>query len=152
MPATKPLSPGSVGLACGLSLLALLFYVLQVAMLADLASSDVAGNAYAQAYAAIEIIFLWSLLTVLVFIAFLKGDIPKPALAAAVILVPASGFVAFEMLELLSRPYQPLHLWPLIIPTLIPPLVVAYCFWALLPGMRAKISARIAGGVIWGRC
>jgi hypothetical protein len=150
VPDAKKISPGSVGLSTGLSLLALLFYALQIATLADLAGSDAAGNAYAQAYGAIEIIFLWSLLVVLVFIAFLKGDIPKPALAAAVILVPASGFVAFEVLELLSRPYQPPHLWPLIIPALIPPLVVAYCFWALLPEMRAKIPAHIVGGVIWG--
>ncbi len=28
--------------------------------------------------------------------------------------------------------------------------MVAYCFWALLPGLRAKISARIAGGFVWG--
>ena len=73
MPDTKKLSPGSVGLSAGLSLLALLFYALQIATLADLAGSDAAGNAYAQAYGAIEIIFLWSLLVVLVFIAFLRG-------------------------------------------------------------------------------
>jgi hypothetical protein len=39
------------------------------------------------------------------FIAFLKGAIPKPALAAAVILVPASDVMAMEALELLSRPH-----------------------------------------------
>ena len=150
MPDTRPLSPGAVALAFGLSVLALLFYALQIATLTDLASSDAAGNAYAQAYAAIEIIFLWALLAAITFTAFLKGDVPKPALAAAVVLVPASGFVAFEVLELLSRPYQPPHLWPLVIPALIPPLVVAYCFWALLPGLRAKIHPHVAGGVIWG--
>jgi hypothetical protein len=82
VPDTKKLSPGSVGLSAGLSLLALLFYALQIATLADLAGSDPAGNAYAQAYGAIEIIFLWALLAVLLFIAFLKGEIAKPALAA----------------------------------------------------------------------
>ncbi len=150
MPDTKKLSPGSVGLSAGLSLLALLFYALQIATLADLAGSDPAGNAYAQAYGAIEIIFLWALLAVLVLIAYLKGEIAKPALAAAVILVPASCVVAFEALELLSRPHVSPFLWPLVIPALIPPLVVAYCFWALLPDMRAKIPARIAGGIVWG--
>jgi hypothetical protein len=150
VPDTKKLSPGSVGLSAGLSLLALLFYALQIATLADLAGSDPAGNAYAQAYGAIEIIFLWALLAVLVFIAFLKGEIAKPALAAAVILVPASCVVAFEALELLSRPHVSPFLWPLVIPALIPPLVVAYCFWALLPDMRARIPARIAGGIVWG--
>jgi hypothetical protein len=150
MPDAKQLSPGAVVLAGGLSVLALLFYGLQIATLADLASSDAAGNAHAQAYGAIEIIFLWVLLAILMLIAFLKGEIPKPALAAAVVLVPVSGFIMFEVLELLSRPYLPPFRWPLVLPALIPPLVVAYCFWALLPDMRVKIPARIAGGVIWG--
>ena len=150
MPDAKPVSPGAVALAGGLSLLALLFYALQIVTLANLAGSDAAGNAYAQAYGAIEIIFLWSLLVILTFVAFLKGDIPKPALAAAIILVPASGFIVFEVLELLSRPYLTPFLWPIVIPALIPPLIVAYCFWALLPPMRAKIHPRVAGGVIWG--
>ncbi len=150
VPDTAKASPGAVGLSIALGLLALPFYALQLPTLADLASSDAAGNAYAQAYAAIEIIFVWSVLAALTLIASLKGDVPKPALAAAGVLVPASGFIAFEVLELLSRPSFPPYRWPLIIPALIPPLVVAYCFWALLPALRAKIPARIAGGVIWG--
>lgn len=150
MPDTKKLSPGSVGLSAGLSILALLFYALQIATLADLAGSDPAGNAYAQAYAAIEIIFLWILLSALMLIAFFKGAMPAWASAAALVLMPASGFVAFEVLELLSRPEISPFRWPIILPASIPPLVVAYCFWALLPGMRARISAPIASGVTWG--
>jgi hypothetical protein len=150
MPVDAKLSPGSVGLSVGLSLLALPFYALQIATLADLAGSDAAGNAYAQAYGAIEIIFLWALLAVLLFIAFLKGAIPVPAALAALVLIPASGVVAMYALELLSHPHDSPYLWPLIIPALIPPLIVAYCFWALLPGMRAKITAALAGGIVWG--
>ena len=147
---TKQLSPVAVGLSAGLSILALLFYALQVATLADLAGSDAAGNAYAQAYGAVEIIFLWILLSVLALIAFFKGAMPTWAAIAALILIPASGFVVFEVLELLSHPSEPPHLWPLVIPASIPPLVVAYCFWALLPSLRAAIPARLAAGVIWG--
>ena len=44
MPDDTNLSPGSVGLSAGLSILALLFYALQVATLADLAGSDAAGT------------------------------------------------------------------------------------------------------------
>ena len=150
MPDTKKLSPGSVGLAAGLSILALLFYALTIATLADLAGSDAAGNAYAQAYAAIEIIFLWILLSAIVLIAFFKGAMPTPAAVVALILVPASGLVAFGVLDLLSRPEISPHLWPIILPASIPPLIVAYCFWALLPDMRARIPARIAGAAIWG--
>ena len=150
MPDDTKLSPGSVGLSAGLSVLALLFYALQVATLADLAGSDAAGNAYAQAYGAVEIIFLWVLLAVLMLIASLKGAVPKPAVLAAVILVPASGLVAFAALDLLSKPYLSPFRWPLVLPVLMPPLIVAYCFWALLPGLRARFPARVAGGVIWG--
>jgi hypothetical protein len=150
MPDTKALSVAAVGASTLLSVFALLFYLVQLATLSDLASSDAAGNGYAQAYGAIEIIFLWILLSVLMLIAFFKGEMPKPAAVAALVLVPASGFVAFEVLALLSRPEQPPHLWPIVIPAAIPPLVLAYCFWALLPGLRARIPARLAGMAVWG--
>lgn len=150
MPDTKKLSPGAVGLAAGLSILALLFYALSLATLSDLAGSDPAGNAYAQAYGAIEIIFLWLLLGVLALIAFLKGAMPNWAALAALILVPVSAFVAFGVLELLSRPEISPFRWPLILPAAIPPLIVAFCFWALLPGMRARIPAPVASGLLWG--
>jgi hypothetical protein len=147
---TENVSPGAVVFSGILSFVALLFYALQIATLSDLASSDAAGNAYAQAYAAIEIIFLWVLLGTLTLIAFFKGDMPRPAAVFAFLLVPGSAIIAFEVLALLSRPYQPPHLWPLIIPAAIPPLVVAYCFWALLPGLRARIPATLASATIWG--
>jgi hypothetical protein len=150
MPESKKLSEGAVVVAGILSVLALLFYALQAATLPNLAGSDAAGNGYAQAYAAIEIFFLWALLGTLTLIAFFKGDMPRPAAVFAFLLVPASALISFEVLGLLSRPYQPPHLWPLIIPVAIPPLVVAYCFWALLPGLRAKIPARLASGCVWG--
>jgi hypothetical protein len=150
MPEGKKLSGAAVGIAAVFSIFALLIYLAMLATLADLASSDAAGNAYAQAYAAIEIIFLWLLLCALTLLAFFKGDMPRPAAVFAFLLVPASGFVAFEVLGLLSRPYQPPHLWPLIIPAAIPPLAIAYCFWALLPPLRAAISARVASGAVWG--
>ena len=150
MPESKKLSEGAVVVAGILSVLALLFYALQIATLPNLASSDAAGNGYAQAYGAIEIIFLWVLLGTLTLIAFFKGDMPQPAAVLAFLLVPASAIISFEVLALLSRPYQPPHLWPLIIPAAIPPLVVAYCFWALLPGLRARIPGRLAGIAVWG--
>jgi hypothetical protein len=150
MPESKKLSEGAVVVAGILSVLALLFYALQIATLPNLASSDAAGNGYAQAYAAIEIMFLWVLLGTLTLIAFFKGDMPRPAAVLAFLLVPASAIISFEVLALLSRPYQPPHLWPLIIPAAIPPLVVAYCFWALLPGLRARIPGRLAGIAVWG--
>jgi len=117
-----PDSPQTSPAGAALSVLALLVYAITLATLADLAGSDAAGNAYAQAFGAIEIILLWLLLAVLMMIAGVKGEMPVPAVIAAVVLVPASGFVAMEVLELLSRPYLPPFRWPLVIPALIPPL------------------------------
>jgi hypothetical protein len=37
-----------------------------------------------------------------------------------------------------------------VIPAAIPPLVVAFCFWSLLPKLRAAIPAGIAAGTVWG--
>jgi hypothetical protein len=69
---------------------------------------------------------------------------------AALILIPASGIVAMTALGLLSHPdVTPFH-WPIIIPALVPPLVVAFCFWALFPSMRAAIPAPLAAGFAWG--
>ena len=150
MPEPVKAAPVAIGVCFGLGILALLFYALQLATLANLAGSDAAGNGYAQAYGAIEIIFLWLLLGAMMIIAFVKGEMPKPAVLAAVILVPASCFVAFAALELLSRPYQSPFLWPIVLPALIPPLIVAYCFWASFPSLRARIPARVASGLAWG--
>ena len=150
MSATKQMSAGAVVFAGILTVAALLFYALQIATLASLTGSDPAGNAYAQAYAAVELIFLWVLLGGLTLIAFFKGDMPRPAAVFAFLLVPAAAIVSFQVLDLLTRPALAPYLWPLIIPVAIPPLVVAYCFWALLPGLRAKIPATPASGVVWG--
>ncbi len=121
-----------------------------MASLSDLASSDPAGNAYAQAFGAIEVFVLWLLLAVIAIIAGVKGVMPVPAVFAAVFLIPASGFVTMGALELLARPEVTPFLWPLVIPAAIPPLVVAYCFWALLPKLRAAIPSGIAAGAVWG--
>ena len=150
MPDPKQQSAGAVVAAGVLSVLALLVYAPIVASLASLAGSDAAGNGMAQGFAAIEIILLWLLLGTVTLIAFFKGDMPLPAAIFAFLLVPSSAVVSFIALDLLSRPYQPPHLWPLIIPASIPPLVIAYCFWALLPGLRAAIPARLTGAVVWG--
>jgi hypothetical protein len=143
-------SAGVVALSVGLSALALLFYAFAMALLADLHSSDAAGNALGQAYAAIVIILLWALLAALMIIAFAKGAIPVPEAIAAAILIPASGFAAMTALELLSEPHISPFLLPIIIPALIPPLIVAYAFWAVLPPLRAAITRRPASGIVWG--
>ncbi len=145
----KP-SSAAVAVCIGFGVLAALIYALTLATLSSLADSDAAGNAYAQAYGAIEIIILWLLLAVMTLIAALKGDMPWPAMIAAVVLIPASGVAALSAEDLLARPDISPLLYPLIIPALVPPLVAASCFRALLPRLRAMVPARAAAGSIWG--
>jgi len=150
MPDSVKAAPAAIGVSIGLSILVLLFWALTLVTLANLAGSDAAGNAYAQAYAAIEIFILWGLLAVIAVLAWAKGDVAWPAALVAAVLIPASGAMTFEALTLLSRPHLPPFLWPLVVPALTPPLILAYCIWALFPSLRIAIPARLAGGVIWG--
>src|SRR4051794_3899020 len=127
---SKP-STGAISGAVILSIIAGLLWVLSLATLASLGNSDAAGNAIGEAYAAIQIIALWSLLTIMTVIACVKGAAPKVAKAAALVIVPASGFVAMAAADLLTRAHLSPHLWPLVIPAVVPPLVVIWCFLAL---------------------
>ena len=123
-----------------------MFWILTLATLSNLAGSDAAGNGYAQAYAAMKIVILWGLLALTALIAGVKGAMAWPSAIAAV-LNTASAVVAFEVLEL-SRKLPP-FLWPLVIPAVVPPLVLAFCFWALIPQLHTVIGPRLAGGFVW---
>jgi hypothetical protein len=140
----------AIVIAAGLSVLALLLWIAALATLGDLAGSDAAGDALAQAYAAIEIIVLWLLLAGLTLLAGVSGRIGWPLALIALVLVPASGVAAITALELLARPAVSPFRWPLVIPALAPPLIVAFAFWALLPRLRVALSPLTAGSIAWG--
>ena len=53
----------------------------------------------------------------------------------------ATTWGAFEML---SGPLTPVGQWPLAIPALGPPLIAAYCLWALISALRAAAPERVA--------
>jgi hypothetical protein len=129
-PTPKP-SDVVVATSIVLSVIAGLLWMLNLATLASLGNSDAAGNAIGEAYAAIQIIALWSLLTIMTIIAGVKGAAPKLAKVAALVIVPASGFVAMAAADLLARAYLSPHLWPLVIPAAVPPLAAIWCFLAL---------------------
>jgi hypothetical protein len=148
-PAPKP-SNGAIAASIVLSVVAGLLWVLQLATVASLGHSDAAGNGIAEAYAAIQIIVLWLLLTIMTVIASLKGAAPKPAMVAALVIVPVSGFVAMDAADLLARAHLSPFLWPIIIPALVPPLVVAWCFLALSALTLRAAIAKVAGGVLLG--
>jgi hypothetical protein len=126
----KP-SKGAISVSILLAVIAGLLWVLSLATLADLGRSDAAGNALGEAFAAIEIIALWSLLTVMTVIVAMKGRVPWPVIAAALVIVPVSGLVAMSAMDLLTRAHLPPFLWPIVIPAAIPPLVLLWCFLSL---------------------
>jgi hypothetical protein len=130
MPTAKA-SNGAIAGGIVLGALIGLLWAINLATLASLGNSDAAGNAIGEAYAAIQIIACWSLLTVLTVVACVKGAAPKAAKAAALVIVPASGFAAMAAADLLARAYLSRHLWPLVIPAVVPPLVLFWCFLAL---------------------
>src|SRR3954454_3973933 len=96
-----------------LTAIAMPLWVLSLATLASLGRSDAAGNALGEAYAAIQIIALWVLLFAMVLIAAVKGRAPWPATAAAVVIVPMSGFVTMSAAGLLARAHLPPYLGPI---------------------------------------
>jgi len=143
-------SRGAIAAGAVLGALMIPLWIAQVSNLSDLTGNDAAGNGLAQALAAGAILLLWALLAVLAVIAYAAGDMPAPGAIAAAVLIPAYGFAAIAALELLTHPGEPPYRWPLLVPALVPPLVVIYCFWALLPMARAAIPARLATALIWG--
>ncbi|HEU0084991.1 MAG TPA: hypothetical protein VFQ87_19235, partial [Bradyrhizobium sp.] len=126
----KP-SKGAISVSIVLAVIAGLLWLLSLATLADLGRSDAAGNALGEAYAAIQIIALWMLLSVMTVIAAVKGRAPWPAIAATVVIVPLSGVLAMSAMALLTRAHLPPFLWPIVIPAAIPPLVLLWCFLSL---------------------
>jgi hypothetical protein len=77
---------------------------------------------------------------------------PLAAALAALILIPSSGWAANAALDLLVHPHIAPFYWPMIVPGGVPPLVVAFCFWTLLPvpALHRSIPANIAAGIAWG--
>ena len=142
-------SKGAVAATVVITLLSLLVWVLLIATLSDLGHSDAAGNGMAEAFAGIEIVVLWVMLGILLLVTGIAGAMPLPAVLAAVILLPASGGAALIALGLLSSNDVPPFLWPIVVPALVPPLIIGFSVWTLVPKSRA-IPAEFAIGAAWG--
>lgn len=131
-----------------LPLVALLLNVGWVANLTSMHSSDPAGNALSQAYAAVMAVGLWVLLAALMLFAGLNGEMPRWAMALAWILVPASGAAALAAVQLLSDSFYQAR-WPLVVPVLAPLLLVGFALWAYLPSLHRAVPAPTASVVSW---
>jgi hypothetical protein len=129
-------SNGVIVASAFLGIVICLLWVFHLATVASLGHSDAAGNAIEEAYTAIQIIALWSLLTILTLLAGLTAAPSRLALAATIGIVSASGFVAMTAANLLARSYLSPFFWPIVIPATIPPLAVIWCVLALVGRTR----------------
>ena len=145
--ATKP-PVGVIAAAIVLSVVILLLWGLQLATVASLGRSDAAGNGLAEAYAAILMIVLWALLMVLTVLAAARGALPRRLVVAALVIVPVSGLVASATIGLLAQPNTAPFLWPVIIPALVPPLIVAWGLFALSAARLRPETSRVVAGVL----
>ena len=148
-PAPKP-SDSAVAASIVLGVVIGLLWLLHLATVASLGHSDAAGNGIGEAYAEIQIIALWVLLAAMTVIAGVASRAPKPAKLAALVIVPVSGLVAMAAADLLAHAYIAPFLWPIIIPALVPPLLVAWCFLALSAWKLRRETANMATGVLLG--
>ena len=148
-PEARP-SGRAVIAAIVLSLLILVVWAALVATLSSLGDSDAAGNGLEEAFAGIEIVLVWILLAILLIVTCVWGATPWQGIAAAVVLLPASGIAAVVALGLLADRATAPFLWPIMVPGVVPPVVVAFGFWTLLPRVRAVVPMGFAVGGVWG--
>jgi hypothetical protein len=127
-----------------------LVWAAELSLVANLSGSDAAGNGLAQAFAAMAILLLWGLLAALLIDVGVRGGLSSTSILASVVLLPASGYAALLVADLLARPYEPPFYWPILVPALAPLIVVAFSVWALVPSLRAILPAPAATGVAWG--
>lgn len=143
-------SPGAVIALVCLTALALLLWLAQMAMLPDQTGGDPAGTAIARGFVQLWVVALWLVLGAMALLAVVLGEMPNTARIAAIILVPVSCLVSLSAATLLTRPELSPYRWPLLGPAAVPPLVILFCYWALIPALRGWIPANAATAIIWG--
>jgi hypothetical protein len=143
-------SSGAVAAAYVLAGFALVGWLILLPGLASLDSSDAAGNAMSQGFAALQAIALWVVLAILTLLCLAKGQAPAWAALAAVLLVPGSGVTAIGALEQLAHPDMAPYLWPIAVLAAPPPLIVAFCLWAITPPLRDRLPAKAVSIAVWG--
>src|SRR5271169_716463 len=144
MARSKSTSSGAAALGVVLAFIALLLTILVVAALSDLRGSDAAGNAMSQGFAALGLFALFALVAAVALLAALSGDMPQIGKIGTLILVALWFAASWGAFEMLSGPSTPAGQWPLAIPALGPPLIAAYCLWALISTLRAAAPERVA--------
>ncbi len=145
---TSPLRISTAAFAFGLLLaLACLFFtfVLTAWMSHLTGRGDPAGAAMGLGFAELGFLLLFVLLTALMLTAGQCGAMPASGRIAILLLAPAAFVAMFKASDLLDKPHVSPGQWALIIPAAAPTLIVAYCLWALIAPLRARVPARVAG-------
>jgi hypothetical protein len=136
------LSRGTRAAAIVLGTISLLLWMIVALQMSAFGTSDPAGNAMMAGFAGLGLILLWILLSILALITAKKGAIPAWA-RFAMFLVPVSGVAAVMTLELLVRPATA-PAGAMLVPALLPPIIAAYCLWALFARPDAELAKAIS--------
>jgi hypothetical protein len=129
--------------------LAALIWIAQIETLSNMSGSDATGNGLAQGFAMLEIILLWLLLAVMLFMASVLASMPIPVVVPGLVLIPASGLSALSALDFHSRGSTGPYLWPIVISAAVPPLISLLCLWSIISPVRTSILDWCAAGVVW---
>ena len=140
-PTERPLRSPPIG-AVVLALLAALFYVAELAALADSGHGDAAGRGLGQAVVFLSATALWIMLAGLMLVAFKNGRMPAWAAIGALVLLPLSGYASFTAADLYAN-----YPWAFVVPALVPPVIVLYALWIRIPVLVETLSETTASAV-----
>ena len=140
-PPARPSRSPPVG-AVALALLAGLFYVAEIAALADSGHGDAAGRGLGEAVVFLSACALWIVLAGLMLVAFKNGRMPAWAALGALVLLPLSGYASFTAAGLHAN-----YPWAFVVPALVPPVIALYALWIRIPVLVATLSETIASAL-----
>ena len=129
--------------AVALSLLAGLLYAAQLATLYDSGHSDAAGDSLTGAFVALFGNALRIVLTGLMLAAIKNGRMSIWATVGACVLLPLSAYASFTS----ARLYAAHGGWPLIVPTLVPPVIVLYALCVRIPALAQSLSEALTNAL-----
>lgn len=124
--------------------LSVLVYVALVLLLAELNTSDAAGNGITRGVAQVAVIALWILMALLLLLSARAGEMPSMARVGALLLIPATGAAAFVAIELAARVPGVGRPWPLVVPAIAPVTIIAFALWVALPRWREAVTPSTA--------
>ena len=144
---TSPLRISTAAFVAGLLLAVLCLFVtlLLTIWLSHSTGSDHADIGIAQAFTVVGLLLLCHLLAALVLTAALGGAMPDSGRNAILLLAPAAFVAMFRASDLFDKPSVSPGQWALTVPAAAPTLIVAYCLWALIAPLRARVPERVAG-------